>query len=555
MTPVTDVIHDIKAKALRRIDEAPRMSISELSDIHTELLTEILSYVEGCAGCLVILDQEDKAFDRVYSVGYGEHFLWWNEVRTGDGLVSEVIATGAPVIVDNVTVAEHFKRLCQLTVSQITLPIFTIIGGLYGILALEFSSKIGKDTKDHVLALAEPLSDLITRIESMQYNKRFALLISRLDNISRIPEDPLVESNTIVSALIEVVGDGEVALLLRRAGNLDVIASANIPVERLPHELQIGISVGAGYTCWVAHKRESFYCKNTANPAYEYYRIVDPKTKSQYTTPIIFQNELLGVINVGAHSPYSFSERDRALIDIVAQHAASFLYYRRMVTEIITLTHKAKQKLDFTDFISSTFSTVPPEKKKLLIDSMAEARNIVAEAEYPFRYRSAELVDLNSLTAQALDRLMPLAAAHDITMSVVTNKFQHIPYEISVRHFEDIADNLILNALESAKHQAHRYVNVGIDNKLLHTVNYVCFEVRNSGRFSSFRPEAGSEALGQLLSPGEFFPRSILGLHDTLPPQGIGLWVIDRLLASYGGYLDINEHPSGEVQTRAFFRL
>jgi hypothetical protein len=198
---------------------------------------------------------------------------------------------------------------------------------------------------------------------------------------------------------------------------------------------------------------------------------------------------------------------------------------------------------------------VPPEKKKLLIDSMAEARNIVAEAEYPFRYRSAELVDLNSLTAQALDRLMPLAAAHDITMSVVTNKFQHIPYEISVRHFEDIADNLILNALESAKHQAHRYVNVGIDNKLLHTVNYVCFEVRNSGRFSSFRPEAGSEALGQLLSPGEFFPRSILGLHDTLPPQGIGLWVIDRLLASYGGYLDINEHPSGEVQTRAFFRL
>jgi putative methionine-R-sulfoxide reductase with GAF domain len=546
------LLPDIQTGIRNHLTAETEFTVTGLASVFRQIIESVVNGVGGCAGCIVLLDTEDRTFERIYSYGYGDDFEWWKKVEDGDGRISECIEQGRVLFDPDVRDLEKYVPLCPETVSQISVPLQDPLGGIYGAVALEFSREYDFAIEAWVKSASPALSTLVEYVDHFHFTNRAALAMNAVRDCAKtIDEQRSIES--IVDALSAIVGGGEIAILRRYGGDLTVEASRNIVSSEIPNDVKVGILKGQGYTGAVAHSRRSFYCKNTADRTrYPYYRPVVESTLSQFTTPLIFWNELIGVVNVGANIPYAFSSRDRELINNCATQAASLLFFQRLLGEILTLSHKTKQRLDFPAFIAPALKDNPAVQTdafKAVMRSIEEARSIVSEAEYPFRDRDVSALDLADVISEVLKAHRPLIDAYGIDLEINIRKGSRFQYIASDRHIEDIAENLLFNAIAASNRSVEKRISVSLLDRDIMSVRYFVIRVSNTGTFSKLLPEAGSEAIQYLFRPGE---RLIAGTGGP-ELRGLGLWLIDRILAGYGGYLAIEEEEN-TVTALAYLR-
>jgi putative methionine-R-sulfoxide reductase with GAF domain len=423
----------------------------------------------GCAGCILFVDPEPDAadggaskhrdFEHIYDYGYGDAFVWWLKLKSGDGAVSRAISDGRVLVVRDVALDEDYIELCPLTKAQVSIPVIGRSGGVRGAIIVEFARPLDDDEAMFLERLSDRLSRYVVQIEEFLFSLRSQFVLEGIARISEASSES--EAIGIIFDTIEgIVGRGEIAILQRNGGKLGVTRFRNIDRSKIPDDLYVGISDGQGYTCAAAHARTTFYCKNTSDRvAYPYYRSVVEDTLSQFTLPLVFRKDLVGVLNVGARHPYAFSFADRKLITSLARHAAHSLYYQRMSGDFTALSRAAGQRLEaFNSRKDRAFKVVKEKEAGALETMLNDGAEYVRMVGYEFRTLKPDTLDIRvELEAGLLSTLRQHAEEYSIR--IVTKWEVDGPAVIQMprMHFED-AIRAVVSAvlLETAGRNATR---------------------------------------------------------------------------------------------------
>ena len=530
--------------------------------LYDQLTKIIIEGFGGHAGCIVFVDGEDgedaKQFDRIYAHGYGENFIWWSKLDNGEGAVWRTIRKGVPTTIFDVTADQDYVPLNVDTVSQMNIPILSE-ERVTGAMVVEFPKALSPDAGILIEKTSRRLQRFIVRLEEQIFRVRGETVLAQIEKIGdAASEDEALK--IIIAAMELVVGSGEVAILRRTAGQLSVAGYANIDALNLPKMVPIGDIEHEGYTSYVAHLRIPVYCRETIDDkSYPYYREVVKATRSQYTVPLVFRRELVGVLNVGSKQPYAFSQTDRKLVSSLARHAAHALYYQRLLGEIGSISRMASEKLKNWPWVKDDAYEVRNGKQRvaaILDGAISQAQELISLGGHEFRAGPVETtIDLRErLSQSAVERLAQAAATLNFSFSSDL-QVDAAPCHISEVTFDQILNSLISAVrLETAGAKRENVVITLREKTVTDGANgsrtkYYIVEIRIDDPTGVFHKVIDEKNYDALLSPRAENWYTAEGASER--PH---LWLCDRLLAGNGGYLDITVSADSRVVLTAHFR-
>lgn len=516
-----------------------KADLLEAQDLYQSILDQIHAYFETSATALVLID-DDLDFERIFCTGYAEDFDWRNEVSSGQGALSRCIARAAIDVLPDVKGDPQYIELCAATRSQISIPLTDSAGKVFGAIALEFDFLLTGDAIGEAFARTiNPLSRIIAYVDStlaMLQMQSIAGMISHLP----VGQGGLTEMvEAVFDAIETITADGELAMLLRVGGSLVVTNTRHLEKSETPARLQIGAARGQGYTAWSAHTGLPHYCKDTRDRiAYPLYRSVNDQTRSQYTIPLVIRHEVIGVLNIGAKVAFAFSVDQRRLLDAIGRHATYAMFYWRLYRDTALISHEAYGRLKSLDYLSDfLLRDVAPEKREVgaaLLKSVGEARGLVEAASYPFLRAGDDELAIAPSVRKILQQRQDPRVRHTL----------HSPsplllaHSIQENHLKDFLD-IILNWVIARMHVDDQVLTTELLEENYEGIQYIVF------RWTFLVEKAlleglSAENLDDLVSLRAGGPMS-----QRLEPAHIPLWRADKILANYGGYLDIDAGRDG----------
>jgi len=150
-----------------------------------------------------------------------------------------------------------------------------------------------------------------------------------------------------VNGLQVTLGGDRVMILLldRDRKELQVKASVGYSEE----VAQIRIPVGSGVTGWVAAHRRPLRIDDIADEPR--YIQVSSNTRSELAVPLIYRNEMLGVLNVESEQQAAYSEGDEEMLGTLGGSLAAVIANARLLEQIRTQAERERQLFEVTSKI------------------------------------------------------------------------------------------------------------------------------------------------------------------------------------------------------------
>jgi GAF domain-containing protein len=167
-------------------------------------------------------------------------------------------------------------------------------------------------------------------------------------------------STTIEEALTSAVqglqvtlGGDQIAILLsdKEQKNLEVRASIGYPNEE---SAKLKIPFGVGITGWVAQHRQPQRVNDVAKDSR--YIAVNAKVQSELAIPLIYRNEVLGVLNVESSRAGAYSENDEEMLGTLAGSLAAIIAHSRLLEQFRTQIERERMLYEITNKIRRTSS-------------------------------------------------------------------------------------------------------------------------------------------------------------------------------------------------------
>jgi len=165
-----------------------------------------------------------------------------------------------------------------------------------------------------------------------------------------------------VNGLQVTLGGDRVAILLmdRERNNLEVKAAVGYSEEIL----QKRIPLGAGITGWAAAHRRSLRVGDVSVDSR--YIQASPNTRSELAVPLIYRNEVLGVLNVESEQPNAYTENDEEMLGTLAGSLAAIIANARLLEQIrqqaererllYEITSRIRRSTDMKTILATTAS-------------------------------------------------------------------------------------------------------------------------------------------------------------------------------------------------------
>lgn len=125
---------------------------------------------------------------------------------------------------------------------------------------------------------------------------------------------------------------------------------------------------------------------------------VDPESRSGIAAPVLYQRELLGVINLESHEPHSYEEAHIVALRLVADQAASVIYIMRQCRQLTTEYDVLQGTIN-----ARLRETVALQRLATITSSMLKMDDMLAKAVF----ETAELLE-----CEGAQLLMPNHAAY-----------------------------------------------------------------------------------------------------------------------------------------------
>jgi GAF domain-containing protein len=153
--------------------------------------------------------------------------------------------------------------------------------------------------------------------------------------------------SSAVNGLQVTLGGDRVSILLldRERKELQLKASVGYSED----SNQIRVQVGSGITGWVAAHRRPLRVDNTANePRYIEF---SSNTRSELVVPLIYRNELLGVLNVESEQLAAYTEGDEEMLGTLGGSLAAVIANARLLEQIRAQAERERQLYEVTSKI------------------------------------------------------------------------------------------------------------------------------------------------------------------------------------------------------------
>jgi GAF domain-containing protein len=136
--------------------------------------------------------------------------------------------------------------------------------------------------------------------------------------------------NSAVKGLQVTLGGDRVSILLADEERKKLTVKASVGYAESASA--INIPFGSGITGWVAAHRKSLRVNDVTQDAR--YILVSSNTRSELAIPLIFRNDILGVLNVESEQIGAYSENDEEMLGTLAGSLAAIIANARLVDQI-----------------------------------------------------------------------------------------------------------------------------------------------------------------------------------------------------------------------------
>lgn len=147
-----------------------------------------------------------------------------------------------------------------------------------------------------------------------------------------------------VQGLQVTLGGDRVAILLadREFKSLAVEAAVGYSEEIIGRR----IPVGSGITGWSASHRRPLRVDDVAEDAR--YIEASPNTRSELAVPLIYRNDVLGVLNVESEQPNAYTENDEEMLGTLAGSLAAIIANARLLAQVRAQAERERSLFEIT---------------------------------------------------------------------------------------------------------------------------------------------------------------------------------------------------------------
>lgn len=162
--------------------------------------------------------------------------------------------------------------------------------------------------------------------------------------------------NSAVRGLQVTLGGDQISILLadKEQKTLEVRSAIGYPNEE---SARLKIPFGVGITGWVASHRQTQRVNDVSKDSR--YIAVNPKVRSELAIPLIYRNEVLGILNVESPRTNAYSENDEEMLGTLAGSLAAIIAHSRLLEQFRQQVERERLLYDITSKIRRTSS---PEK-------------------------------------------------------------------------------------------------------------------------------------------------------------------------------------------------
>jgi sigma-B regulation protein RsbU (phosphoserine phosphatase) len=153
--------------------------------------------------------------------------------------------------------------------------------------------------------------------------------------------------SSTVQGLQVTMGGDRVVIFLVDDERKNLITKAYVGYS--PETANKIIPIGSGITGWVAAHRKSLRINDVTQDAR--YIELSPNSKSELALPLVFRNELLGVLNVESEHIAAYSENDEEMLGTLAGSIAAIVANAKLIEQIRKQVDRERQLYEITSKI------------------------------------------------------------------------------------------------------------------------------------------------------------------------------------------------------------
>jgi sigma-B regulation protein RsbU (phosphoserine phosphatase) len=283
----------------------------------------------------------------VFSLETGEEYLKFRssagqargrgkplKIRLGDGLIGSVAKIGEETIANDVHTEPRFKFLNLLpeTQSEAVLPL-KIEGQTLGVLDVQ-SDRLGAFHPNDLLvlrALADTIAIAINSVrlyDELQTRAKYLEMAAEVSNdiTSILDLDELL--NKVAILIQERLGFPYVHLFTVHPNRRQIIYEAGSGARSASLKgYVLDLDNDEGVISWVAREGRSILANDvTKEPRYKTSQFPPGDTRSELTIPLVFNNKVVGVLDLQSDRTNAFTEEGHFLCEALADSVASAIH-------------------------------------------------------------------------------------------------------------------------------------------------------------------------------------------------------------------------------------
>lgn len=280
------------------------------------------------------------------------------------------------LVVNDVTKDQHYyaNPLLPDTKAEACLPL-KVSDRVLGVLDVQ-STRAYAFTSENIkilqiladqLAVAVVNSELFAEAQERLSQHRLLHHVTTAAASSTTIEEAL---NSAVQGLQVTLGGDQISILLadKEQKNLEVRSAIGYPNDE---SARLKIPFGVGITGWVASHRQAQRVSDVTKDSR--YIAVNQKVRSELAIPLIYRNEVLGVLNVESPRISAYTENDEEMLGTLAGSLAAIIAHSRLLEQFRQQIERERLLYEITSKIRRT--TDPQKILSVTADELSKALN------------------------------------------------------------------------------------------------------------------------------------------------------------------------------------
>ncbi len=302
-----------------------------------EILNQVSNFINRYFGFenvfFYFLDENKENLILRGTINKRKEEIGFKKIKLGKGILSVPFETKNWFYVDDVTKDDRYIKVYENIKSEFVNPI-KIKEEVIGVMGIESKRSLNEDELKILITIANMINLSIEKQLSLSEIKKKINTISLINQLSTYLISSLdinEVSKKIIEILTEYFNYDYIGILLKYGDKLKVINSIGFKTT----DFEININSEKGIVAHAYRNKKTIILNDISkDPRY----IQDSNSQSEMAVPIIFENEVIGIINIESPILNRFTEDDRILVETLSNTIGIAIMNARLYEETKKLT-------------------------------------------------------------------------------------------------------------------------------------------------------------------------------------------------------------------------